>query len=60
MNDSIYIILNQYKKENITEEEAIQLIKGIYENKNTYIPVFRSWPQIIYEQPQYNVNNENN
>ena len=48
MNDSIYIILNQYKKENITEEEAIQLIEGLYENKNIYIPVFPSWPQITY------------
>ena len=43
MNNSIYIILNQYKNKHITEEEAVQLIEDLY--RNTYIPIFPQWPQ---------------
>ena len=32
MNDSLYIILNQYKKEHITKEEAVKLIEDLYRN----------------------------
>lgn len=52
MKESIYIILNQYKKENITEEEAVRLIDDLYNNNwnriiyPTYPP---TWPQITYE-----------
>ena len=35
---SIHIILNQYKKENITEEEAITLIEDIYNKQIYYYP----------------------
>ena len=34
-NDSVKIILNQYKQEHITEDEAIQLIEDLY-NKITW------------------------
>lgn len=50
---SLYIILNQYKKEHITEEEAVQLIEDLYRNKMTYFPAYPTWPQITYEQPTY-------
>ena len=53
MNNSIYIILNQYKKGHITEEEAIQLIEDLYKNKSIYVPIFPYWTQTTYEQPQY-------
>lgn len=52
-NNSLYIILNQYKKEHITEEEAVQLIEDLYKNRTTYIPSYPTWPQITYEQPHY-------
>ena len=51
MNNSIYIILNQFKDEHITEEEAVQLIGDLY--RNTYVPVFPTWPQITYETPTF-------
>jgi len=57
--NSLYIILNQYKKEHITEEEAVQLIEDLYKNNRMYIPYIPipyippNWPQITYEQPQY-------
>jgi hypothetical protein len=46
MNNSINIILHQYKNGNITEEEAVQLIEGLY--RNNYAPVFPYWPQITW------------
>ena len=49
MNESIYIILNQLKKEHITEEEAVKLIEDLYRSKYIYTPIFPSWPQITYE-----------
>ena len=52
-NNSLYIILNQYKKEHITEEEAVQLIGDLYRNQTTYFPVYPNWPQVTYEQPTY-------
>ena len=52
-NDSLYIILNQYKKEHITEEEAVQLIGDLYRNQTTYFPVYPTWPQVTYEQQTY-------
>lgn len=52
-NSSIYIILNQFKNGHITEDEAVRLIEDLY-NRNNYIPVFPSWPQITYtQQPSY-------
>ena len=51
-NSSIYIILNQFKNGHITEDEAVRLIEDLY-NRNNYIPVFPSWPQITYTQPTY-------
>lgn len=53
MNNSIYIILNQYKNGHISEEEAVQLIEDLYRNKNAYIPIFPQWPQITYTEPKY-------
>lgn len=52
-NSSIYIILNQFKNDHITEDEAVQLIEDLYKGKNNYIPVYPTWPQITYEQPNY-------
>lgn len=53
-NSSIYIILNQFKNDHITEDEAVQLIEDLYKGKNNYIPVYYpTWPQITYEQPNY-------
>lgn len=50
-NNSIYIILNQFKNGHITEEETVQLIEDLY--RNTYIPVYPTWPQITYETPAF-------
>ena len=52
-SNSLYIILNQYKKEHITEEEAVQLIGDLYRNQVTYFPAYPTWPQVTYEQPTY-------
>ena len=52
-NNSLYIILNQYKKEHITEEEAVQLIENLYRSQTIYYPIYPTWPQITYEQPTY-------
>jgi hypothetical protein len=52
-NSSISIILNQYKKDNITEEEAIQLIEELCKNNTSYIPYYPYWPQITYDTPQF-------
>lgn len=48
MNEaSLKIILHQFKNNNITEEEAIQLIGSIY--NNYYKPnITPYWPQITY------------
>lgn len=48
MKESINIILNQYKKENISKEEAIKLIEDLYEEKYTYIPYYTSFPYSPY------------
>ena len=52
MRESISIILNQYKKENISEEEAIQLIEDLYRQQNVVW-----WHNTQYEQqiPSYEV-----
>ena len=53
--ESIHIVLNTYKNGHITEEEAITLIKDIFNVTNTIIsnpsPVIypSSWPQITYD-----------
>lgn len=52
-NSSISIILNQYKKDNITEEEAIQLIEELCKNNTSYIPYYPYWPQITYDTQQF-------
>lgn len=48
MNSSIYIVLNQFRNEHITIEEAVQLIEDLYRDRNTYVPTFPTWPQITY------------
>jgi hypothetical protein len=59
-NDSIKIILNQYKKKHITEDEAIQLIEDIYNktiiNSSPYIYPW-SFPTITYDNefPKYEI-----
>ena len=42
MKESINIILNQYKKENISEEEAAKLIEDLYNKKYVYVPYYTS------------------
>ena len=46
-NDSVKIILNQYKQEHITEDEAIQLIEDLCSN-NTIINNPPSYPWTTY------------
>lgn len=50
--ESLYIILNQFRKEHITEEEAIQLIEDLYRQQNV-----AWWYNTHYEQqiPSYEV-----
>lgn len=51
--ESLYIILNNFKKGNLTEDEAAHLIEDLYDNKTTYIPQLIPtnpyWPQVTYE-----------
>lgn len=47
--NSIYIILNQYKKEHITEEEAVTLLEDIFNEKTHYIPSTITYPWVTYE-----------
>lgn len=64
MKESIKIILNQFKKEYITEDEAIILLDDLYD-KNTIInnpinpsPIYPfTWPQVTYDTgfPKYEV-----
>ena len=51
-NSSICIILNQFKNEHITEDEAVHLIEDLYRYKNYYIPY---WPQITYKTSPYEI-----
>ena len=57
MNDSLYIILNQFKKDHITEEEAIKLIEDLYRNNKWNTVVYPTWPQVTYTDtfPKYEV-----
>ena len=57
MKESIYIILNQYKKEHITEEEAVKLIEDLYRNNKWNTIVYPTWPQVTYADtfPKYEV-----
>ena len=48
MKESLYIILNQYKKEHISEEETVKLIEDLY-NKPTGTWVYPYWDKIIYQ-----------
>lgn len=50
--ESLYIILNQFRKEHITEEEAIQLIEDLYRQQNVVW-----WYNTHHEQqfPSYEV-----
>ena len=50
MKESINIILNQYKKENISEEEAAKLIEDLYSKNYVYVPYYNSFPY----SPSYN------
>jgi hypothetical protein len=53
-NDNVKIILNQYKQEHITEDEAVQLIEDLYRCRISYVPY---WPQITYDNnfPKYEI-----
>lgn len=57
-NDSVKIILNQHKQEHITEDEAVQLIKDIYNTKIVY-PYIYPWSltAVTYdtEFPKYEI-----
>ena len=53
MNNSIHIILEQFKRGHLSEEEAVSLIEDLYRDKNNFIPIFPQWPQITYTEPQY-------
>lgn len=50
---SISIILNQYKKDNISEEEAIQLIEELCKNNISYIPYYPYWFHNTYDTQQF-------
>lgn len=54
--ESLHIILTQYRKEHLTEDEAIQLIEDLY-NKNNFVTYPYYFPQqITYEtSPSYEV-----
>ena len=48
--ESLKIVLNQYKLGSITEEEALTLIKDLITSNNTIVnPIYSYWPQITYE-----------
>lgn len=49
---SISLILNLYKKDSISLDEATQLIEDLYTNRNTYVPIYPQWPQITWTEPQ--------
>ena len=51
--NSIHIILEQFKRGHLSEEEAISLIEDLYSNKSNFIPTFPQWPQITYTEPKY-------
>jgi len=42
MKENLKIILNLYKKECITEEEASRLIEDIFDNKIVYYPYYNT------------------
>ena len=44
---SLYIILTQFKKEHIDEEETIQLIKDLFSNSVIYQPYYTN-PSITW------------
>lgn len=56
MKESLYIILNQFKKEHINEDEVIQLIENLYGNR-TYPTIYPiAYPTITYKEfPSYEV-----
>lgn len=57
MDESLYIILNQYKKEHISEEETIKLIEDLYRYRNIVYTTY-PYPQITHENthfPKYEV-----
>lgn len=52
MTNSISIILDLYKRDNISLDETIQLIEDLYKNKESYVPIYPQWPQITWTEPQ--------
>ncbi len=50
---SIYIILEQFKKDNLSEEETVNLIEDLYNKNHIYSPIFTRWPQITYTEPKF-------
>ena len=56
MKKSINIILEQYKKENITEEEVIKLIEDLYVNNRWNTVVYPTYPVTYTDTfPKYEV-----
>ena len=51
--NSIHIILEQFKRGHLSEEEAISLIEDLYSYKSNFIPTFPQWPQITYTEPKF-------
>ena len=47
--ESLRIVLNQYKQEYITEEEAVTLIEDLTTSTVVNNPIYPYWPQITYE-----------
>ena len=56
IKESISIILKQYKKENLTEEEAIKLIEDIYKTRIEYVyPItYPTYPTITWDNSKPN------
>lgn len=54
--ESIRIILNKYKTDHLSEDDAIKLIEDL--NNNNYYYPWSTWPQITWNEnsfPKYEV-----
>ena len=54
--ESIRIILNKYKTDHLSEDDAIKLIEDL--NSNNYYYPWNTWPQITWNEnslPKYEV-----
>lgn len=48
-NDSLSIILRQYKEGNLSLDEAIQLIEDLYNKNNFIYPYYPTQPAITWD-----------